>query len=66
MYKTPMVSVLELAKLIGLLSSTVQAVFPARFQFYSKCRFRLYNTVTLISKIWSKFWMRISKVLDQM
>ena len=60
-----MESVLELAKLIGLLSSTAQAVFPAKIQFYNKCRLRLCNTVTLISKILLKFWMRISKVLDQ-
>ena len=33
MYKTEKVSILQLTKLIGLLSSTAQAVLPAQLQF---------------------------------
>ena len=54
MYKNPSCTILELTQLLGLLSSTIQAVFPARLQFRFLQRqqiLALKQTKSFVSKV---------------
>ena len=48
MYKTEKVSILQLAKLIGLLSSTAKAVLPAQLQFRYLQQIQLDRSVEIL------------------